>query len=271
MHVGVVVDDPDRLRTALPQGAGGESVGEQLVVGRRQGVEEELPARGQLADRVPLQRRGDRLVDRVPVLHPIAESVGDESRVVGEPVGGLAVEPSPVLLERRGEIPVIEGGERRHAGVEQRIHDPVVVVDARRVRGSRAGRLHAHPRDREPVPIDAEAREQIDVLLVAVEAVRARLGRGTVADGAGGLDEVVPDRAAASAFAARAFDLEGRGRCRPAQAAQGIVGNVIGHGRAPSLLETPRVDASDLPSSGSRVRTTAHRRGVAAEPDRLGV
>ncbi len=228
---------------------------EQLVVHGRQRLEEQLPARCELADRVALERRRDGLVDRVPVLDPVAECVGHESGVVGEPVGGLTIEPAAALLDARREVPVVERGERCDAGGEQLIDHAVVVPDPLGMAGTCARGLHAHPRDREAVPVDAEALQQLDVLAIAVEAVRTGFGGRSVAHAASAVDEVVPDGAAAASLGASALDLECGGGRRPAKAAQRRGEGTIVHDRAPSLsCEAPRDGASDLPSSGGRRR-----------------
>src|SRR3546814_4328007 len=53
-----------------------------------------------------------RLVDRHPARHPPVEPIEQHARIIGEPVGAVAVEPAAAIAERGGQIPVIERGER---------------------------------------------------------------------------------------------------------------------------------------------------------------
>jgi hypothetical protein len=57
--------------------------------------------------------------------------------VLGEPVGGLPVEPAAGVLERLGEVPVEERGHRPDARLEQGVDEPVVERETGCVRPAR--------------------------------------------------------------------------------------------------------------------------------------
>ena len=66
-----------------------------------------------------LHERGE-LVDRKEVLHAVAELPGDVAGVGGECLGGVLRLPAAVpVLERLGEVPVVERREGLDAGREQ--------------------------------------------------------------------------------------------------------------------------------------------------------
>jgi hypothetical protein len=85
------------------------------------------------------------LVDREEVPHAVAELLGDVGSVVPECLGRVPVLPSALVLERLRQIPVVERGERRDARRDQLVHQPVVKVEAFRVRRARALREDARP------------------------------------------------------------------------------------------------------------------------------
>ena len=71
-----------------------------------------------------------RLVERRPHLDAIAERVEHRRRVVGEPVGDVAIEPAAAIVERFGKIPVVERRVGLDAFLEQRVDESRVEVDA---------------------------------------------------------------------------------------------------------------------------------------------
>ena len=119
-----VQGDADLFGTARPQHLDGQPVGEQQVVDRGDG-RPRLGATGSVdAGGVAEQRRTPRLVECRPRRHPIAERIEHGRGVLGEPVGGVAAGPAAIVLERLGQVPVVE----RHPGcdvvLEQRVDQP---------------------------------------------------------------------------------------------------------------------------------------------------
>ena len=97
-HRRMVVGAADAGRPRGTQGDRGAAVPEQQVVGDRQPVEHQLPARRVRADGVPEHRHDVRLVDRDPVLDPVREPLGRPARRTrrsGRRCRGSASRPRP--------------------------------------------------------------------------------------------------------------------------------------------------------------------------------
>ena len=205
------------------------------------------------------------LVDREEVLHAIGEVLRNVTRVVGECLRRVARLPAAaVVLQRLRQIPVIQSRERLDAVREELVDQPVVEVEALRVRRAGALRKHPRPGDRESIGLDAQRLHQLDVLLVAMVVVvgdvtgsaRVRLARR--------VRESVPDRRRAPVLGRGAFHLirgrrgspeeAGRERARRRRAARlgGLVDRVTTRracrrvGRCPQRRETHEL--AELPS-----------------------
>ena len=73
------------------------------------------------------------LVVSGPDADPVTEPLVDDQRVVGEGLGGAAVEPAAAVLEGLREVPVVERGRRRDPARERSVDQPVVVVQSSRL------------------------------------------------------------------------------------------------------------------------------------------
>jgi len=62
--------------------------------------------------------RAPRLVERGPHSSPVLQLVEHDHRVVGEPVGGVAVRPAALVLEGLRQVPVVQRDPRVDARVE---------------------------------------------------------------------------------------------------------------------------------------------------------
>ncbi|GAA3235051.1 hypothetical protein GCM10020256_52630 [Streptomyces thermocoprophilus] len=122
----VRVGDADLPGAGGAQRADGESVGEELVVGGRQGVEQELLAGGVDAEGVAEQGVLGGFVEGDPVADAVAEPGGDRAHVLGEPGRGVPFQPVQV----GGEVPVVEGDDGADAGGAQFVDEPVVEAEA---------------------------------------------------------------------------------------------------------------------------------------------
>jgi hypothetical protein len=193
-------------------------VGQQLVVGHRQRVEEELLAGRVRAQRVAQQGVFRRLVEGDPFADAVTEAGGHEGGVLGEPLGRVPVQP----VEGHREIPVEEGRHGPYARRAQFVDQAVVEVEA-------AGGVHPRPGDREAVRVHAEVAKECDVLGVAVVVVAGHGGRRAVLHPARFGREGVPDRWVA--LVRRALDLVGRGRDSPEEAVRELGYRVRRHAR----------------------------------------
>ena len=131
--------------------------------------------------------------------------------VLGEALGGVAVGPAARVLERLREVPVIERRHRLDAALEQPLDQAAVEAHARRVERPGAVGLHARPRDREAVGLEAQGRHEVEVLAPAVVVIAGDVAGVAVGDGARHAAEGVPDRLAAAVLVRGALDLVGGG------------------------------------------------------------
>ena len=104
-----------------------------------------------------------RLVECGEHRDPVAQLGRDDAGELGEPVGGVAGRPAAGVLEFLRQIPVVDGHQRRDAGVEERVHQPVVVVEARPTDRSLAAGLDPRPRGGEPVGLQSDLLHHRDV------------------------------------------------------------------------------------------------------------
>ena len=155
-------------------------------------------------------------VDREDRFDAVAQACGHMARINSERLRGFARSPAAdPVLERLGQVPVIQRRVRLDAVLEQFVDEAVVEVEALGIRRTRSFRKHPRPRDREPVGLGAEFPDQADVFLVAVVMFVGAVAGGAVLDLAGRVRKGVPDRAAAAVFIDGAFDLIGRGGGAP--------------------------------------------------------
>ena len=100
-------------RSSRAQGGHRQPVREQLMVGGRQGVEHQGLAGGVQAESVAVDGVDERFVERDPHRDAVAEALGHDVGVLGEPGGGVPVEPAAVVLQRLRQVPV---EQRDHGG-----------------------------------------------------------------------------------------------------------------------------------------------------------
>lgn len=177
--------------------------------------------------------RAQRLVQRRPVLHPVAEALHHVGGVRREVLRGLPYGPAAPVLEPLRQVPVVEGGERGDAGLQQTVHEPVVEVQPRLVDRPVAARHDARPGDREAVRVRAELLDQADVLGNPVVVVTGHIARVAVVDRAGGVRERVPDRGGAAVLGHGSLDLVRGGGDAPGEVRrEGVqVGHELPFGR----------------------------------------
>ena len=97
------------------------------------------------AQPVPEPRDDPGLVLGDPVAHPVAEPGDDDLRVLRERLHRIAGGPTAAVLERLGQIPVIQRDVRLDPAREQLVDDAVVVVEAGRVHAPGPVGKHARP------------------------------------------------------------------------------------------------------------------------------
>ena len=215
----------DRLhRKAVPQG----DVVTDLVQFRRRQIEPggvDVPSIAKIHE-------PSGFVDREEIPDAVAQALRHVTCVISKRLRGVAGLPSAdAVLQDLRQIPVIQRGKGLEAIGQQLIHQPIVEVEAFRVRRTRALRKHPRPRDRKSIRLDAEIPDQADVLLVAVVVVVGAVAVGVIGDPAGGVGKGVPDRAAAAVFIDGALDLIGRRGRAPQKSVRETGGGVaVGRG-----------------------------------------
>src|SRR5690606_25009317 len=155
------------------------------------------------------------------------EALEHYARIVGEPAGDVAIGPAAEIVERRGQVPVIERAERLDAGFEQAVDEALVMVEPGLVHPTLAFREDAAPGDREAVGLHAKFAHEADVLAPAAILVAGDVARVAVQHHARPAHEAVPDARARAVGQGRAFDLVRRGRAPPKELlreANGAVG-----------------------------------------------
>ena len=218
------------LRPHRPKRRERPPLGKVLVVDRG-AVVVTPPQIGRVAADAMAEDRDDRgLVQHHPVLRAVAEPPGDDLRVIGEPVGDVAVGPAAAILKRLRQVPVIQAGPRLDAATEQRIDQTVVEIQPLGIRRPRPGRLNARPRDGEPVGLQPGVGHQRDVFQVAVVVVGRDIAGIVVEHLARRMAERIPDARPPAVGGGGAFDLIGR-RGRTPQEAIGKADGLLGRSR----------------------------------------
>lgn len=199
------VGDADVRGPGRAQCLYGQAVAQELVVGDGQGVEHQLLARRVGAERVAEQGVLGGFVEGDPLVDAVAETVGHEGHVLGEPGGGVPLQP----VQRFRQVPVEERRDRTDARRHEFVHETVVEVEAA---------LGAHPRPghREAVRVHPQARQQGHVLAVAVVVVAGHRRRRAVLHPSRFGREGVPH--GSLALVRRTLDLVGRGGDAPQEA-----------------------------------------------------
>src|SRR5205807_1104154 len=129
--------------------------------------------------------------------------------VLREPLDDVAFGPAASVLQRLGEIPVVERRERHDAALAQPLRQTTVEVDPLLVDGAATVGLDARPRDGEAVRLQAKVAHEIEVLSPAVVVLARRVTRVAAGHVARRCREAVPDRLAPAVGPRRALDLEG--------------------------------------------------------------
>jgi hypothetical protein len=202
---------------------------QQVVRGGERARRIDAPG-GVRAGSVPEECRAPGLVEGAPQLDPVAEPPGDDPGVVGEPVGGVAIDPAAGVFQSLRQVPVVERRDGQDVAFEQLIDEAVVEGDADRVSRAGAVRLHPGPGNREAVCRKPDLGHQADVLPVAFVVVRGMVAGLPRHGPARGGAECVPDGRGAAVYRRGALDLVRRGRCAPPESCRKLQLTVVFRG-----------------------------------------
>ncbi len=156
-----------------------------------------------------------RLVVGDPVGDAVAQGSADHVGVLHKRLGRGPRRPAAGVLERLGQVPVVEGGKGGDAGLQQPVDQPPVEVQAGLVDSTAAVGQDARPGDGEAIGAQAERLHQGDVFRPAVVVVAGDVAVAAVDDVARRVAEAVPDRLAPPVFVPRPLDLIGASRRAP--------------------------------------------------------
>ena len=198
--------------------AHGGAVGTHQVVRCDRRLVEIRVARRQHAEQVAAVDHDPRLVERGPLADAAVERADHRLGVVREPVGDRGIEPAAEVVERGGQVPVIEREEGLDVVLQQFVDEPLVEAEAGGIDAAATLGEHAAPRHAEAVGLEAEVAHQRHVLPEAAVVVAREIARVAVADPAGRVREAVPDGGAGAVGERGAFDLVGRRRGTPGEA-----------------------------------------------------
>ena len=173
--------DADLVRPAPSSVAldGGGMREKQVVRGDRR-LEQIGVARRVHAVQVASVRDDPGLVQRRPHRHAIPVSPERGLGIVGEPLDDVRVEPAAAIVERGGQIPVIERDVRRDAAREQAVDEPRVEVDALRVHAAAAFGEEPRPPEAEAIGLKAQLAHQLDVAFPAAVVIAGHITRVAV-------------------------------------------------------------------------------------------
>ena len=144
----------------------------------------------------------------------------EDRGVLGEAGDDLAVRPAAGILERLRQVPVEQRQPRLDPPLEQPVDEPIVEVEALRVRRAAAGGLDPRPRDAEPIGAAGPSRgHQVEVLRPVGGSGRRRRRRCRRPRSCPGVCAVrVPDARPASVGVDGALDLVRGGGGTPGEA-----------------------------------------------------
>ena len=136
-------------------------------------------------------------------------------RELGEGLGGVAIGPATLILQRLRQVPVVERDVWRDPALQQRVDQARIVVQPGLVHAPVALRQDARPGEREAVGVEVELRHQVHVALPAMVMVAGDVAVCAIVDHAGFVAEAVPDGLALAVLGRRPLDLVCRRRRPP--------------------------------------------------------
>ena len=210
-----VDDDADRIpATERAIGLHGPSMCAQQVVRCERRLEQIAMPRRERAVQVAAVGDHPRLVERGPYGHAV-ERLEHQCAVVGEPVGDVAIEPSAQVVQRGGEVPVVERRHRFDVRGDERVDQPPIEIDTALICAPLSVRQHATPTNAEAVGLQAERAHQRDVVGIAMVVVAGNVAGIAAGGQSGRMREALPDARARAVVERRPFDLIRRGGRAP--------------------------------------------------------
>jgi len=142
-------------------------------------------------------------------------SLTDRLGVLGEDQWNVGIEPPAAIVERRGQIPMIERDVRLNSGGEQCIDQSIVKGEPRGVDAAAAFGQHATPRDAEPIGVQAELAHERDVFRITTVVIAGDVAVLAIRRASRTVREAIPDARPRTVGTRRPLDLIRRGRGTP--------------------------------------------------------
>ena len=165
-----------------------------------------------------------RLVERHPILDPVAQARCEQRGVVGEPAHDLRVGEAAAILQRLRQVPVEQVDQWLDTRAKQGIDEALVEVEAGLVDGAGPRGQDARPADAEAIRARPQIGHQPDVLRVAVVVIAGDVAGAAIGDRARPAGEGVPDRRSSAVLGRRSLDLVGRGGKAPGEVSRERLG-----------------------------------------------
>ena len=190
-----VEDNADVCGAHRAHAVDGQPMAENQVVGRLKRGTRLGATRCEVSGAIAEEGRAPRLVEGRPAPDPSGEVLRHRFCVISEPVCRGAVDPTTLILERAGEIPVIERGHRSDPASKQTVDQSVVERETGLRECTSPLRHHTRPADRESIGIDSQPGKQVEILLESVHVVAGHRPGRAVDHLARRLREVIPGAA----------------------------------------------------------------------------
>ncbi len=170
------------------------------------------------------------LVERHPVLHLAGKTLVEGHAVALEIGDDASVFPAAVfILQRLGQVPVIEGKHRLNLVGKQGIDEFFIEGEPRLVHLAAAGRVDARPAHREAVGLEPHLGHQRHVLLHAVVVIHRHVAVAPLKGLARQLGEQIPHRGPLAIGVPAPFHLIGGGGGAPQKILREVVELVVMH------------------------------------------
>jgi len=207
-------------RTVAAEHRDRPAVPEEQVMRRRDGFANVLVAGRVVAPVVAEQRADRRLVQRHPVLDPVAQPPRHRLRILRERLRGVPRRPAALVLQRLRQVPMVQRRVGRDARGQQAVHEPAVEIQPHRVDLAVAARQDARPANREPVRLEPQLLHQRDILAPAMVVVTGHIARIAVKDAPRRVREAIPDALTLAVLVPGPLDLVRRSCRAPPEVAR---------------------------------------------------
>src|SRR5665213_2841568 len=78
-------------------------------------------------------------------IHPVSEPFGDFKSVIAVTQGGVAIQPTPFVLQRAGQIPMVKGAIGLDAAIQHTVDKAAIKIESLGVEGPGTFGLDARP------------------------------------------------------------------------------------------------------------------------------